>query len=233
MLNIIDEIKNIENRVENWQEKVTIKLAEKRSLEKNKQQLTEKVKELENEIDIFSKVRILLNNSAEHGRKQAQHQIELLVTKALQYIFDDNHYFSIEFQEKSNRMEAEFYVCSIHNGIEIKTKPEESRGGGVVDIVSLALRIALLETYRPKLQGPIILDEPGKHVSEEYIARVATFLKSVNSNFNRQIIMVTHNSHLMESADLGLRAEIKNGITTVKQGHKLDIEIEKIYNNNV
>ncbi|QNO16757.1 ATP-binding protein [Alkalicella caledoniensis] len=212
-------MRKLEKEINLCQENLSIKFAEKRAMENIKQKLVEHTRKLEAEIDIYNKVRILLNNSADHGRKQAQSQIELLVTKALQYIFDENHYFKIEFQEKSNRIEAEFYVCSMHHGVEIKTKPEDSRGGGVVDIVSLALRIALMETYRPKLQGPIILDEPAKHVSEEYIARVALFLKSVNTNFNRQIIMVTHNSHLMESADEGYRVEIKNGITWVNKSH--------------
>ena len=78
----------------------------------------------------------------------------------------------------------------------IKTKPEQSRGGGVIDIISLALRIAFLQIHKPKIEGPLILDEPAKHVSEDYIFNVADFLKRASEMFNRQIIIVTHNNHL-------------------------------------
>lgn len=214
-----EDILEIEKKIKENKEFLNTKLAEKRHLEAVFFQVDNKVTDLNQKLDIYNKVRILLNQSADHGRKQAQKQIEMLVTRALQYIFDDNHYFKIEFVEKNNRMEAEFYVVSVYNGLEVKTKPEDSRGGGIVDVVSLALRIALLETYRPNLLGPLILDEPGKHISEEYIMKVASFLKSINSNFKRQIIMVTHNTHLSETADLSLKVELKNGISWIKTGY--------------
>ena len=65
-----------------------------------------------------------------------------------------------------------------------------------MDIISLALRIAFLQVHKPKIEGPLILDEPAKHVSEDYIFNVADFLKRTSEMFNRQIIMVTHNNHL-------------------------------------
>ena len=99
--------------------------------------------------------------------------------------------------------------------ILIKTKPELSRGGGVVDIVSLALRIAILQTHKPKIQGPLILDEPAKHVSDEYIFNVADFLKQTSELFNRQIIMVTHNNHLAAIGNNSYRVDIKDSQSTV------------------
>lgn len=213
------ELLELKKLISEGKEFVALKLAEKKHLESIEMDLSSQVLKISDEIDIYNKVRVLLNQSADHGRKQAQTQIEMLVTRSLQYIFDDTHYFKIEFHERSNRVEAEFYVCSLFNGVEIKTKPEDSRGGGIVDVVALALRIALLETYRPKLNGPLILDEPGKHVSEEYIFKLSMFLKSITENFNRQVIMVTHNSHLMESADKGIRVELKDGISWINSSY--------------
>lgn len=213
------EMKVLKSNIAKCKDYLAIKLAEKRHLESLDVEITQQVEMISKEIDIYNQVRILLNQSADHGRKQAQMQIELLVTKALQYIFDDNHYFKIEFSEKSNRVEADFYVCTSYEGIEIRTKPEDARGGGVVDVVALALRIALLQTYRPKLEGPLILDEPGKHISEEYIFKLAKFLKSITETFDRQIIMVTHNSYLIESADKGFKIELNNGISWINNSN--------------
>ncbi|NLB89398.1 MAG: ATP-binding protein, partial [Syntrophomonadaceae bacterium] len=90
-----------------------------------------------------------------------------------------------------------------------------SRGGGIVDIISLALRIALLETSRPALDGPLILDEPAKHVSQDYSHNVAEFLKLVVNTFERQVIMVTHNSYLADSGDKAFEVKIESGVTQV------------------
>jgi len=58
-----------------------------------------------------------------------------LVTHCLQYIFDSNIEFKIEINEVRGRPEAEFYVVSNFGGTQIKTKPQEARGGGVIDII--------------------------------------------------------------------------------------------------
>ncbi|CCJ33815.1 hypothetical protein [Caloramator australicus] len=125
--------------------------------------------------------------------------------------------FFIDIKEKGEKIEAEFYVISEQNNNKIITKPQDSRGGGVVDIISLAIRIAMMEIHYPKIEGPLILDEPAKHVSDDYIVNVAEFLKNVSSMFNRQIIMVTHNSHLLESGDYVYRVTLNNGISLAEK----------------
>ena len=77
--------------------------------------------------------------------------------------------FLIELDELRGKANAEFYVINSTEDMIIKTKPELSRGGGVVDIISLALRIAFLQIHKPRIEGPLILDEPAKHLSEEYV----------------------------------------------------------------
>ncbi len=181
-------------------------------------QLNERKKaleELSETKDIYEKTRILLMESAEYAREQAKQQIETLVTNALQYIFGPLFGFQIEIEEHGNKPVAEFYVISDYEGVLVKTKPQEARGGGVVDIVTLALRVALLETVQPKMTGPILLDEPGKHVSGEYVLYLYEFLKSISTMFHRQVIMITHNQHLAESGDRAFQVDIRNGVSEV------------------
>lgn len=171
--------------------------------------------EIELELDLLSKVSILFQKTSEFAREQAKDQIESLVTKCLQYIFESNIEFLIEIEELRGKSNAEFYVISQIEDILIKTKPELSRGGGVVDIVSLALRIAFLQTHKPRIEGPLILDEPAKHVSDEYIFNVSDFLKQTSELFNRQVIMVTHNNHLAAIGSNAYKVDIKGSETTV------------------
>lgn len=189
----------------------------KDQLESQRDNLQEKLEKSLKQIDVLEEVRILLHKVSEFAREQSRKQIEELVTDCLQFIFDSNIEFQIEINELRGRPEAEFYVVSNLKGYKVKTKPQDARGGGIVDIISLAIRIAMLESNSTGHKGPMILDEPAKHVSDDYIMGVAEFLKHVSMMFDRQIIMVTHNKHLSEISDKCFRVEIENGASRVSE----------------
>lgn len=204
MINSIDLLQSQLNKLNNYisrEEGKKEKLTEQLQYYKD-----EKIKVI-TELELLEKVTILFQMTSEYAREQAKKQIETLVTKCLQYIFESNVEFVIELDELRNKANAEFYVIETIDDLIIKTKPELSRGGGVVDIISLALRIAFLQIHKPPIEGPLILDEPAKHVSEDYIFNVGIFLKQTSELFNRQIIMVTHNNHLSAISNNTYRVE--------------------------
>lgn len=209
------KIDNIEKKVQDMTVKYTMKKNMKKRLEKKLQQKSEEINEIKNIIDTLEQVRILLQRTSEYARKQIKQQIELLVTHCLQFVFGSNIEFSIELVEARGRVEADFYVISTYGDYKVKTKPQDARGGGVVDVISLALRIAVIQSTNLYKDGPLILDEPVKHVSNEYIVNVAQFLKQISQVFQRQIIMVTHDHYLSEIADLAYNVELKDGNSAI------------------
>lgn len=46
-----------------------------------------------------------------------------------------------------------------------------------------------------------MLDEPAKHLSDDFIMQIAEFLKQISKMTGRQILFVTHNVHLAEAGD--------------------------------
>lgn len=206
MIKNIEQLDSYLNYAKNF---ISKELGKKEKIEEQLKYKIEKSEEINQEIDLLSKVGTLLHKTSEYAREQAKVQVESLVTKCLQYVFETNIEFSVEIEEQRGKSAAEFYVVNNIDDIILKTKPELSRGGGIVDIVSLALRIAFLQTHKPKIQGPLILDEPAKHVSDEYIYNVSEFLKQTSELFNRQIIMVTHNNHLAAIGASAYRVELK------------------------
>ncbi len=212
---MIYNINELEYNLSNLKEFLAREMGKKEKIEEQLLELKKTINIIDDEIELLSKVGILLQKTSEYARNQAKVQVESLVTKCLQYIFETNIEFLIEIEEQRGKANAEFYVINELDDMTIKTKPELSRGGGVVDIVSLALRIAFLQTHKPKIQGPLILDEPGKHVSNEYIFNVAEFLNQTSELFNRQIIMVTHDNHLAAIGSNSYKVELKGSVTTV------------------
>lgn len=161
-----------------------------------------KIEEKNKDEELLSKVDILFRETSNYAREQIKINIEDTVTAFLNTIFDEVISFEIELITDQASPAANFYVKTELDDRIIKVNPVDSRGGGIVDIVSLALRFSILDIYKNGLKGPIILDEPAKHVSYQYIDNVGKLINQVALIKDRQIIIITHNNYLAESGDL-------------------------------
>lgn len=177
---------------------------------------TNDLTQAQTDIECWQQVQTLLGWVAEESREQLKKKIEETVTAALQAIFnDDRMEFRIDIRSINGKPAAEWSVVSMYGDTKVSANPEDSRGGGVTDIVSLALRLAMLELARPKPQGAIFLDEVGKHVSAEFAPNVAAFLKQYAAKTGRQIILITHQAALAEVADVSYQVSQTDGISEV------------------
>lgn len=181
------------------------------------------------DIELWRQVQVLLGKASEFAREQLKQRIEQTVTAALAAIFNDSSMkFEIEMGNIGGRPAADWRVVSCYgvpakagdedimvNAYTVTASPEDAKGGGVTDVVSLALRLALLELSRPRPGGPVLLDEVGKHVSAEYVANVAEFLRQYAAQTGRQVILVTHQQGLMDVADVGYKVSQDNGASEV------------------
>lgn len=201
-------IKILRNGYNNMKDYYNHEDGKRAQLIERKEEINKKKKNVANNIKLISDVKILLQSVSEYARNQIKERIEDVVTNCLQYIFENDIVFCIELRDIRGRSEAEFYIVEDINGEKVYTKPQEARGGGVVDIISIALRIAMIQCSDLNIDGPIILDEPAKHLSEEYINNVADFLKHTTRELKKQVIIITHERHLSEIADKWYRIEM-------------------------
>ena len=125
---------------------------------------------------------------AQQVQQLAHTKIAGVVTKCLEAVFDEPYQFRIEFERKRNQTEARLVLE--RDGLEVD--PMSGSGGGVVDTVAFALRVACLVLSRPKLQKLLILDEPFKYVSADYLPRVRQLLETLSEEMGVQILMITH-----------------------------------------
>ncbi len=192
------KISDLRNRYEKREEKYIQAIGRKEQIEKLILSTEKEIEKTAASLDNLQKVDSLFKITSDYARQQSKLQIESIVSNCLSVIFEKPLRFIIELKEMRNRSSAEFFIA------EEGEEPYgiiDSRGGGVVDIVSLSLRIAFLLKTKPKIEGPLILDEPAKHVSMDYIYNVADFLKKISLEFNRQIILISHDDHLSAMAD--------------------------------
>lgn len=189
-------------------DKVNNQKAKRDLLERQRAAAVKKKTEAEEQLGVFGMVQILLQKTSDYARQQVKTRIEDIVSEALNVVFGGNHRFIIDLNLRGNQPIAEYYLNddSVLTKLE---KPDYDRGGGKVDIIALALRLAVGEMEG--IQGPLFLDEVGKHVSKEYAPAVAYFLKEYSANFDRQIILITHNADLAEIGEVSLSVKRSPG----------------------
>ncbi len=177
--------------------------------------LVKKCTSLEQQQNTLQTALNLLEQSNIISRKTMKTEIERLVTQGLRIIFERTDIeFSIDFTTKRNQTEAEFFITRGSNpDNRIAGDILSTFGGGLVDIISISLRIIIMQLM--KVSGPLLLDEPGKFISAQYIENFGKFLVQISKTFDRQIIMITHNEKLATFADNILEVDQINGISKV------------------
>ena len=165
----------------------------------------------------WEQVQVLFTKVSEYAREQLKARIEETVTAALTAVFGEGYTFRINMRQLGNQPAAEWQVVSQYGDEEVAASPEDARGGGITDVVSLALRLAMLEILKPRPEGPVLFDEPAKMVSAEYAGNLAYFLKQYAEKTGRQVMLVTHNPQLAEAADKSYLVTQKDGVSDVRE----------------
>ena len=127
---------------------------------------------------------------AEQVQTQAYGSIAAIVTRCLREVWGEEAYdFRIDLQKKRGKTEAAFQLE--RDGVVIDD-PSSACGGGIIDVIAFALRVAALKLARPQKRMALILDEPFRFVSVEHRPALKHLLESLSRDMGVQIIMVTH-----------------------------------------
>jgi DNA repair exonuclease SbcCD ATPase subunit len=171
--------------------------------------LVEKVKTTEKEINFSEKAQAIIQRVAKNTQSQLEYHISDMVTIAMDTIFTEPYKFKVGFVLKRNKTEC---VLSFERDGEL-IDPLSASGGGVVDVASFALRIALWTLQAPKSRNTIVLDESFKFVSKDLLPRVGELLTELSNKLNLQFIVVTHLDELIECADKVFEIKLKKGVS--------------------
>lgn len=211
-------LQKIEFQLSELRSKYNQAVGQKEMLEQQRDDTDAALQQARQDVTLWRDVQVLFGKVSEFARAQLKARIEETVSAALQAVFErDDIRFEIEIKTSDGQPAASWQVVSMYGDTSVAGDPESSRGGGVSDVVSLALRLALLELSRPKVDGPVLLDEVGKHISAQYAPNVAQFLKQYAEKTGRQIILVTHMGALAEVADVSYRVSQENGVSEVQR----------------
>ncbi len=195
-------IKQYRNKLENLK-------GQKSQIENQIKTNKENIKQYKLDYEESLQAQKILQIIAKQTQDQIIFHISDIVTLALNSIFDEPYEFKLDFVEKRGKTEADIYFLKDNKKID----PMTASGGGVVDVASIALRIALWSLSNRS--NTIIMDEPAKFVSKNYINRVAEMLKMLSTKLKLQLIIVTHILELKEKANKIFEVKIEKGISKI------------------
>ena len=166
-------------------------------LQKDIASVREEIKSLQEQKILYEKSSIFLQHFSEQRRKKGQEIFSDMGTLALQNIYGEGYRLDITYDVKRNRPIADVNIVSPYADNkkgEIQYSSDYA-AGGENDVVSFAMKIALLQAYRPKQDGPVLLDETFKHLSVGHIDEVAELLSQISDSLERQFIFCTSHRH--------------------------------------
>lgn len=129
------------------------------------------------------------------------------VQSALDIVFPGSYKFCMEFASRRNQAELDMWLN--RNGEKVSAL--DAAGGGVVDVISFALRTCclLLSKKRPVL----FLDEPFKFIRGEARDRLGELLNLLSVQSHVQIIMVADVAGAPIEGAKRFRIGIENGVS--------------------
>lgn len=169
-------------------------------------------------LEVQEKAAVLLSTIGEERQESARQQVEELVTRALQVIFDQGLSFHMVQSVRANRAEVDFVIRSTYGGEVVETAVMDARGGGMAAVVGYVLRLVVL-LLTPGARRLLVLDETFAHVSASYEPRVAEFLREVADKARVQHLLVTHSDAYSDLADKRYRLVLgEDGTTRAEEG---------------
>lgn len=159
-----------------------------------------KKERIQNKKDMIrsERAQMIIQEVARKTQEKIKFHIEDVVGLAISTIFGNEYNFELDFVVKRNKTECDMFLIDKEGN---RFNPIDDNGGGVVDLVSFALRISLWNLQRGKKNNTIILDETFKHLSKDNIDNVSMLLKNLSERLEIQFILVTHIPEFSEIAD--------------------------------
>lgn len=145
-------------------------------------------------------------------QNRVKFRIEEICTTALDAVFPGKYVFGMDYSPSRGKTEVVFYVQD--NGGR-KYDPMLANGGGLVDVVAFALRIAVLMIS--KNRRTLILDEPFKFVSASLKDSIYAIVSLLSKELDVQIIASTHDSAMIKRADRVFRTTQLGGVSHVER----------------
>jgi DNA repair exonuclease SbcCD ATPase subunit len=180
-----------------------------------KDEIDEKIQEVEElgqlVVDLIEAQEVM-NITGTLAQEEFEGYIEAMVTDALQWVFGPDYSFEMQTEIVRNQPETKLYV--VEKGIRLWTK-DGAMGGGMLDLISMVLRVVVWSIHEHKTRPVMLLDEPGKNLDRNKIDKFVEMIQKFHEMLGIQFIIVTHDDKIIDMADRAFQVNRYDGTAYV------------------
>lgn len=160
--------------------------------------LTKMIADTDAELDLAMRTQKIMQTCGNATLSGMSVRISKIVTSALQSVFPEPYEFSLDFDIKYGRLSASM---ALFRGDAVYY-PEYDNGDGVIDVIALALRTAVLCLDKRHLRRVLLLDEPCGALSVDMQPYAGKLMRHLHRTLGIQFIIVgAHGNAYREYAD--------------------------------
>jgi len=186
-------------------------VAEKKNFLKLKQV---SLRELKEELIVNQKESDIVNAVSSIAQQSTKAFIEEVVSLAISTVYNDEYRFELVID--TNRGQTTIKPTYIDKDGNQYEDLKNDAGGGLADVISFGMRIALWAIKSPRSDSVFILDEPGKALGE-LLPKFAEVLNELSRKLGIQFIIITHDKALADLADKSYRVTKEKRISKVME----------------
>lgn len=213
---INSEISSLRKRVDALRTSLAKREGERDSLVRTKVRLETVIEHMHNRVADLDLIKAYLTQFADERQDKVYRQIEATVSEGLRSVFEEDMRLEISTKLVGSRTELQLTLVSNTDEGELRTAIMDSRGGGVAAIVGFLIQ-AVLVLLTPGLRSVIFLDEPFRGVSSDFQAPLGEFISDLCERTGLQVVMVTHQTEIAETADVWYSFRNNNGKTLISK----------------
>lgn len=191
-----------------WIRKLDAKRIERSIIVQSKDRLNDKILSLKDELDIIIQVRDVFQKAASETQQFLSNHLSAIVTNAVRSVFPEREItFHLKFVERRNSTECDLYLTEGNHEFSLF----DSRGYGITDIVSFAMKVAYVILHQN--ENLLIIDEPFRNLSTRRYDLASKMVRTISEELNIQFIIVTHVDELKEHAHKSYEVIQNNGVS--------------------
>jgi energy-coupling factor transporter ATP-binding protein EcfA2 len=168
----------------------------KKITEKSLSDTMEEVHKLTTVIVKYEKAVELAKNTSAMARERIATHISYVVEMLLNSTYPEKHSFKMEFVERRNQVEIDYFLSYNGNSYQLK-KPFVGIGGGKITVISLAMFLAVNNIIDNKI---LILDEATKMVDNVALEKLSSIVTEYCNTFNRTILLSSPRAQMADAA---------------------------------
>ena len=192
-----------ENRLKALRTRVSVVKGRREEVRRSLAEARDSVRTLTDEIDLLDLVAELLRTLVDAELTDGVRELESLQTEGVRAVFkDQNLKVRADVEVARGKVNVSLITMQQRGNDPADINEGESLdgfGGAVATVQSVLLRLSLI--FRRGLRPILIFDETLPAFDDKYVYNAAEFLKVLCKRLGVDILLVTHNQALVESAD--------------------------------